>query len=119
MPDIKNWGTTAKVCSFPNGSLHRIEIAPGGYCSIHQHQSKANAFIVESGILTVNNFLDFGPGGMDVEPHIVRAGECFVVPAGAIHQFQNDTDAPVICYELYYAEMREDDIVRHSQGGVR
>ena len=108
----KVWGSTELVALVPGVlEFHRIEAKKGGVCSKHAHQSKTNGFFVESGKLLIRewqNRYDL------VDETILEAGDYCIVPPGVYHQFEVLEDC--IAFELYYAELIGDDIVRETVG---
>mgnify|MGYP001555354800 FL=1 len=96
-----------------NGSLefHRIETKKGGVCSKHLHSFKWNGFYVESGQLLIRvwqNDYDL------VDETILCAGEWTKVKPGVYHQFECLEDA--VAFEVYWAELNANDIVRETVG---
>ena len=108
----KVWGRTELVALVPGVlEFHRIEAKKGGVCSKHAHQSKTNGFYVEEGKLLIRewqNAYDL------VDETILGPGDYCIVPPGVFHQFEVLEDC--IAFELYYAELIGDDIVRESVG---
>ena len=49
----KVWGLTQEIFKNHNFELHRIEAKKGGYCSVHKHLHKFNAFYIEKGKLKI------------------------------------------------------------------
>lgn len=78
--------TTAKES---HGSLTELEatIMPGGRNPPHYHRSYDETFAVLEGVLQ----LDLGKKLR----RQLRAGESYVVSAGTVHSFRNESDAPV------------------------
>lgn len=115
MKQGKVWGETELVALVPGVlEFHRIEANKGGVCSKHAHQSKTNGFYVESGKLLIRewqNRYDL------VDETILEAGDYCIVPPGVYHQFEVLEDC--IAFELYYAELIGDDIVRETVGFVQ
>ena len=112
MKQGKIWGETKLVHLVPGVlEFHRIEAVKGGVCSKHAHQSKTNGFFVESGKLLIREWqqrYDL------VDETILGPGDYCTVPPGIFHQFEVLED--VVAFELYYAELLGDDIVRESVG---
>lgn len=108
----KVWGTTELIALVPGVvEFHRIETRKGGVCSKHAHQSKTNGFFVESGKLLIRVWQK----AYDlVDETILEAGDYMAVPPGVQHQFECLEDA--VAFELYYAQLVGDDIVRESVG---
>ena len=115
MKQGKIWGSTELVHLVPGVlEFHRIEAKKGGVCSKHAHQSKTNGFFVESGKMLIRewqNSYDL------VDETILEAGDYTVVPPGVYHQFEVLEDC--VAFELYYAELIGDDIIRESVGKMK
>ena len=108
----KVWGETELVALIPGVvEFHRFEANAGGVCSKHAHQSKTNGFFVESGMLLIRVWQK----NYDlVDETILGPGDWCAVPPGVYHQFEALEDT--IAFELYYAELKTEDIVRESVG---
>lgn len=112
----KVWGSTAPLFNKNNVSIHKIHIDPQSYCSKHKHEHRHNMFYVESGELTISIWQN---AYNLVDKTTLKAGEMLFVSPGKYHQFENNTNEPVIALEIYYTELNEDDIIRENTGGVR
>ena len=108
----KVWGMTELIALVPGVvEFHRIETRKGGVCSKHAHQSKTNGFYVESGKLLIRVWQK----SYDlVDETILGPGDYMAVAPGVQHQFECLEDA--VAFELYYAQLIGDDIVRESVG---
>jgi quercetin dioxygenase-like cupin family protein len=73
----------------------RVEVAPGGKAGRHTHPGDEISYIVEGESLLL---IDGQP------PRRVKAGESFVIPAGVVHDAQNDTSKPVKLVGVYVVE---------------
>lgn len=112
MIEAKIWGRVKKIISKEMFEVNRIEIVEGGYCSEHKHQYKYNGFFVESGklkITTWNNGL--------VQHTILSDGDYLQVEPNVLHKF--DALSNVVCYEIYWVQLLENDIQRVMKGGVK
>jgi mannose-6-phosphate isomerase-like protein (cupin superfamily) len=112
----KYWGTTRSIFLQNNVEMHVMEINPGGYCSEHYHTMKFNRFVVLEGQLDVLTW----KSGEKAEPDRVTLNpmdECTVKP-GHFHKFENNSDKPCKALEIYWTELRADDIERRSIGGL-
>jgi mannose-6-phosphate isomerase-like protein (cupin superfamily) len=99
----KVWGCFKRLLSQNGVEVDRLEIAAGGYSSIHLHVGKWNRFFVESGELQLSAY---------GEAFVLKTGQSYTIPPGVRHQFKALTNCVV--YEMYWCE----DIVRFSEGGV-
>ncbi len=109
----KVWGTTQPLFNKNNVEIHRIETDKGGYCSKHKHQYKYNCFYVEKGKLKITAWKnDYNL----VDITILSTGEATTVPPGEYHVFEALEDS--VCYEIYWVEISESDIIREDHGGT-
>jgi quercetin dioxygenase-like cupin family protein len=73
----------------------RVEIAPGGKAGRHTHPGDEISYVTEGELVLL----------VDGEPaRRVKAGESFVVPAGTVHDAQNDAAAPSKLVGVYVVE---------------
>ena len=109
----KIWGETRLVFRNANAEVHLITAKQGGYCSKHRHIAKFNQFHVLRGRLAVETWkreydlcdvTELGPG------------DTTTCAPGEYHRFRTleDTDA----LEVYWVELRADDIERDNVGGT-
>ena len=109
----KVWGETQPVFELNNVEIHRITIMAGGYCSKHKHAAKYNRFCLISGLLDVEVWKnDYSL----VDRTQLQQGESMTVPPGEFHRFR--AIEPCDCLEIYWVEIRDDDIQREEVGGV-
>lgn len=107
----KIWGETCEIFSRNNVSIHRIIINKGSSCSKHKHNCKYNLFFVESGKIKIQEWkTDYNL----VDETILSDGESCLVPPGNYHKFTALENSVV--YEIYYAELLNNDIIRESVG---
>ena len=112
MIEAKVWGKVQRIISKEMFEVNRIEIVEGGYCSEHKHQYKYNGFYVESGelkITTWDNDL--------VQNVMLFSGDYLQVEPNVSHKFNAVSN--VVCYEIYWVQISEDDIQRGMKGGVK
>lgn len=116
MADVVNkpWGTTKTLIDHPNNSTHRIMVVAGGYCSMHYHERKWNAFVVVRGALTI---ISSDQGAKEINRTVLRVGDVYTVAPGVRHRFINETDAWTEALEYYYPDGLGEDIVRFDTGG--
>lgn len=108
----KIWGRTQFIWRGPNAELHRIDVKSNGYCSKHRHATKYNAFYVISGALEIKVWRK---AYKLVDVTIVRPGQVTLVPPGEYHQFKALFET--VALELYWTELRSDDIEWEGHGG--
>jgi len=109
----KIWGKTECLIQTPFVEFHRIEIVKDGYCSLHLHSFKHNAFYVIEGQLEIEvhkNDYEL------IDKTVIGPGEITTVKPGEYHKFHALTD--VIAFEVYYPEPLSTDIQRKDVGGV-
>jgi mannose-6-phosphate isomerase-like protein (cupin superfamily) len=80
----KPWGHTTPLFSCDMMHSDFIEVAKGGYCSIHSHAAKCNIFHVREGELYVRQFTG---DGHRFTCKYLYPGQTVVVPPGIWHQF--------------------------------
>ena len=73
----------------------RVEVAPGAKAGRHTHPGDEISYVLE-GEATL--LVDGQP------PRVVKAGESFVVPAGAVHDAQNEGSTPTRLIGVYVVE---------------
>lgn len=115
---LKPWGRMRTILRNPAVEVVEAEIEAGGYCSLHYHNDKANAFLVISGCLKLKLYRD---GELHATHLLTRESMPFEVPAGVPHQFEATEETRL--FEVYRPvadfPIRGDDIVRLSEGGMR
>lgn len=104
------WGSTSEIFATSTFELHRLTVKLGHRCSRHSHLTKFNGFYVESGLLVVTVWQPTGT----VDVTHLYDGDSMIVPPGVDHQFEAFT--PVVALEVYWTELRGDDIVRKDTG---
>lgn len=109
----KAWGQSQLIWHGANVELHRIDVNQNGYCSVHRHQSKHNLFYVLSGALEIKVWQK---AYELVDVTILRPGQTTTVSPGLLHQFRGLFATEAL--ELYFVELRGDDIERESCGGA-
>ena len=109
----KVWGTTRPLIVTPVIEVQRITVNENCYCSMHKHQSKINAFYVESGELLIRRWKnDYNL----VDETRLKGGQVCVIPAGEVHQFEGIL--PTFALEFYWSELDSKDIIRAGVGGI-
>jgi len=109
----KVWGQTELLLETPFVEFHRIDIKAGGFCSLHKHSYKHNAFYVVEGELEIEvhkNDYDL------VDTTLLKAGDITICKPNEYHRFRALTD--VVCFEVYYPEPLSADIQRKDVGGT-
>lgn len=108
----KPWGRTRPECRSLVAHVDEIEVLRGGYCSIHCHVAKVNAFHVLSGQLYVRQFTGAGDR---LRGAFVGPGGSVIVPAGIWHQFwvPVETRAVEVYLPIDGVPLNHDDIERH------
>ena len=97
--------------------LRKIEIAAGGFCSWHYHDTKHNWLFVADGVLLVHTERS---DKWDAQTQKISSGQPGAwLPDGVRHQFEAETD--VVAYEfsmsLQGMMMDPDEIHRLSEAG--
>jgi quercetin dioxygenase-like cupin family protein len=107
----KVWGFTQEIFNKNNVGIHRISINKGSSCSKHYHDFKYNIFYVESGKILIKEWkkeYDL------IDETILTPGEMCSVPPKNYHKFIGLEDS--IVYEIYYAKLFDEDIIRSEVG---
>ena len=110
----KVWGKTQEIFKNSNFEFHRIEAKQGGFCSIHKHVHKFNAFYIEKGSMKLTIYENDDDL---VDETIANAGDFTIVKPGNYHKFEALEDT--ICYEIYWVELNHQDIERKDVGGIK
>jgi len=111
----KVWGTTKLLFRMNGVSCWELHAVKGGYCSLHRHRHRWNRFVVLSGELVVQQHVEDGDGGTNVDESVVQAGGVTDVPPGVMHMFEAKDDSAVL--EFYWTELDDGDIERFTTGG--
>lgn len=110
----KVWGSSKTLLKTPFVEVHLIEVLPGGYCSLHSHRHRWNAFAVISGSLQIACKTDYDL----VEVTDLKIGEACTVAPGTPHQFRCSDERGAVAFEIYYPEpVSGSDIQREGKGG--
>lgn len=110
----KVWGTTQVLIKTPFFEVHRIEIEPSAWCSLHKHEHKYNAFYVEQGSLDVEvhkNDYEL------IDTTHLEKGQLAIVKPGEFHKFKSRQEK-VIAFEIYWIGEISEDIIRKTVGGI-
>lgn len=110
----KVWGMTTLLLKTPMVEVHRLDVVPNAYCSMHKHERKWNAFVILSGALTIE--VEKPEYGL-TDKTVLRAGDLTTVKPGEYHRFVSGL-TPTVALEIYYPETLSEDIVRLDCGGV-
>jgi quercetin dioxygenase-like cupin family protein len=70
----------------PNFSLRVFTIAPGGHTPYHRHEFEHLNYVIEG----------HGEVVKETGSEPIRKGDFVLVPPGEIHQYRNNTDAPLV-----------------------
>ena len=113
MKEGKVWGTTEPLIVNSSLEVHRITVMKGGYCSLHKHQSKYNAFYVMTGKLIIERHKK----NYDLKDITrLESNEFTIVPPGEYHKFEAVYVTTAL--EMYWAELNHNDIIRNGVGGL-
>jgi quercetin dioxygenase-like cupin family protein len=64
----------------------RVEYAPGGFSRVHRHPAGAYVYVIDGSVM-------FGIGGR--EPVMLKAGDSFYEPPGAVHSVSRNASEEV------------------------
>jgi quercetin dioxygenase-like cupin family protein len=96
-PGIKRTVVQQGDVSFPGHEaiIAHVEIAPGASAGRHTHFGEEISYVID------------GEGELMIEGKPTRklkAGDGFIVPAGAIHDAHNNGSKPLVLAAVYYVE---------------
>ena len=115
----KVWGATEELLATPFVEVHRIVVLPGGRCSRHLHRTRANAFYVVRGEITVHvKKQDYDL----TDVTLLAAGQIMVVSPGEVHWFETEArhGASAEVLEIYFpTPLWTGDIEREDHGELR
>ena len=88
--EIREWAGPGYPATARNQSLAEATIAPGTATTAHFHRASEELYLVTAGR---------GLLRIDTEQREIEAGNCAVIPPGAVHQLRNtgETDLVVVC----------------------
>ena len=113
----KVWGSVIHAFASPHASVSCLEVNKGFRCSTHRHLDRANQFILLSGCVVIEQWID----GLDKRPHrsILIPGSILTVPSWLYHRFRVWQSGQII--EVYWPDhggsVRPEDIDRNDTGG--
>lgn len=108
---VKAWGENVVLHETPILKISRLSIVIGGYCSLHHHAAKDNTFIVEYGVLTIE---DEDGGRVTLGPRAHHT-----IPPGRVHRFINLSPDPIQVLEVEsLVGLSDADIYRQDEGGI-
>lgn len=111
----KVWGLTCPIFNKNNVEVHYCRIKEGGYSSKHRHSTKYNRFIVIKGELKVTIWKEYTNEILQ-DVSIIKEGDETTIPPGDFHKFEALEDTELL--EIYWVELKEDDIERIDRGGI-
>ena len=87
MPDSDTGERVTPVLDFPSRdglAVHavRVDYGPGGFSHVHRHPSGAYGYVIDGSVM-------LGIGGR--EPVLLKAGDSFYEPPGAVHSVSRNT----------------------------
>jgi len=110
----KVWGWTYPIFNILGVEIDRIHVTKGGYCSVHKHEYRFNAFFVFNGSLEIDTWKN----DYDLcDKTILEKDQFTIVKPGEYHRFfaQSDVDA----LEIYWTNpASSSDIIRQLSGGI-
>lgn len=111
----KVWGSVLHLFHSPHAAVSWLKLYRGFQCSKHLHQDRLNMFLVMSGSLLVQSWMEDG----GVVNNLLKKGETLTVPAGRKHRFivVESGEAIEIYWPVPGKTVRMDDIVRDDVGG--
>ena len=96
-PGIKRTVVQQGDVSFPGHEaiIAHVEIAPGASAGRHTHFGEEISYVID------------GEGEVLISgqpPRKIKAGDGFIIPAGAIHDAHNTGSKPLVLAAVYYVE---------------
>lgn len=88
---IQPWGEEITLAETPGYTLKRLLYRKGRAGGLQYHTQKDEAFYIESGVGIVTYDDGFG----DLVTYDASDGDCFRIPAGAVHKFEAVTECVV------------------------
>ena len=88
---IQPWGEEITLAETPEYTLKKLIYRKGMAGGLQYHTQKVESFYIESGTAIVTS--DNGAGTLI--KHYVSDGDCFHIPAGAVHKFEAVTECVV------------------------
>ncbi len=83
---------------------------PGAQNEFHYHEGTSQSFLVLQGTCTVRTMKDG-----KITEHTLNSGDCVLIPGGEYYQMHNQTEEPVVLYQVKKPAGR---IVVHGKGLV-
>ncbi len=121
----KNWGRVFHAFAGPEASVSYLDkLVEGEQCSIHYHKTRANVFVVTSGLIVVEQsespgFIEHGFMEIHGITKLLAAGDSYCVSAFEWHRFSVMRPNSSLI-EIYHPEggpVDENDIERWNKGG--
>jgi quercetin dioxygenase-like cupin family protein len=91
MPDSDTGERVTTVLEFPSRDgldiqAVRVDYEPGGFSRVHRHPAGAYVYVIDGSVM-------FGIGGH--EPVLLKAGDSFYEPPGAVHSVSRNASERV------------------------
>ena len=99
----KPWGYYTDLFRTDYVAFKQIVVNPHSQLSLQKHDQRGEFWYVAEG----KGFMVYG----DVE-HKIKEGFTIEIQSGGVHCLANDSDEPLIVFEMQYGYCSEDDIVR-------
>lgn len=111
----KVWGSVLHLFHSPHVAVSWLKLNEGFRCSKHLHRDRINMFLVLSGELIVQSWMEDG----GVANSLLKRGDTLTVPAGRKHRFVvvESGEAIEIYTPIEGRTVQMDDIVRDDEGG--
>ena len=103
MPDSGTGERVTDVLDFPSRdglvvNAARIDYEPGGFSAVHRHPAGAYVYVIEGSVI-------FGVD--DREPVVLKAGDSFYEPPGAVHGVSRNASDELPASMLAFFVLRE------------
>lgn len=109
----KIWGKKINLFDREKIDIDVLFLKRNTFCSRHYHEAKSNTFILLSGCVYINTWINGS-----VEEKELKCFVPFTVDAEILHRFVVQKDAVMVeINAVKHGIVEEDDIIRISQGG--
>lgn len=110
----KIWGWSAPLLTVSGVQIERIFIKKGGYCSVHAHIHRYNAFFMIDGQMEV----DVWKNDYNLcDKTVLKQNDLTIVKPNEYHRFFALSDVNAL--EIYWTDPAvSEDIVRKLSGGI-
>lgn len=106
----KEWGSEKWLVNEPEYCAKILEITPGFKCSLHRHEIKKETFIVQQGVVRLEQR---GVRGEAIDEMLVEGDSRTIMPRTP-HRFSSHTGATILEVSTHHSDS---DVVRYTDSG--